>query len=57
MKLEKKELSEEEGEIFQALFDKVVWFSPFPEERQQISRYLDEQAILHAVGVASEALK
>ncbi len=49
LELEKKNLSRKENVAFKALFDKVVWFSPYPEDRKNISSYLDENEIMLAI--------
>jgi hypothetical protein len=41
-------LSDNAHIALESLFNKVVYFSPFPNERQQIPNYLDEQEILTA---------
>ena len=48
-KLNKKLLSEYEKKIYNDLFDKVVWYSPFIEERRKIPNYLDESTIIDSV--------
>ena len=48
LQLDKKELDDVESTAFRALFDNVVWYSPFPAERQRIPNYLGEQEILVA---------
>lgn len=54
--LNKADLSPQEGSAFAALFDKVVWFSPFPEERARIPNYLGEEEIQAAADDAILAL-
>lgn len=54
--LDKAQLSDTESIAFSALFDKIVWYSPFPEERQKIPNYLDEKDILAAVNEAERTL-
>lgn len=52
LQLSKEALSEAEMRIFAELFDKVVWYSPFPLERQAIPHYLGEKEIMMAVNRA-----
>lgn len=56
LQLDKNLLSGRELQAFGGLFDKVVWFSPYPEEREQFSRYLGEDEIHQAIEVAMKAL-
>lgn len=56
LELDKQQLTEEETEAFSALFDKIVWYSPFPEERAQVPNYKDENEILDAVRDAERIL-
>lgn len=43
-------------QIFQALFDEVVLYSPYEDDRAAYSGYRDEQAILRAARRARVAL-
>ena len=56
-KLDKKLLSEYEQKIYNDLFDKVVWYSPFIEERSKIPNYLDESKIIDSVNQLLNLLK
>jgi hypothetical protein len=56
LELDKTTLSNAEGEAFAALFDQVVWYSPFPDERTQIPNYRSEQDIARAVELAVQRL-
>jgi hypothetical protein len=56
LELDKSELSTSEAAAFSDLFDRVVWYSPFPEERMRIPHYVGEKEILEAVRKASIAL-
>ncbi|RVU42815.1 hypothetical protein EA187_15000 [Lujinxingia sediminis] len=47
--LETDNLSTIECKVFEEVFDVVVWYSPFPEERAQIPNYVDEATVLRAV--------
>ena len=52
--VDRRELTTEEGAAFQRLFDEVVYFSPFPEERAAIPHYRSEEQIRQAA-VATKA--
>jgi hypothetical protein len=54
--LDKSELDPMHRSVLMNLFEKVVWFSPFPEERLQIPNYLGEDAIVAEVERAAEQL-
>jgi hypothetical protein len=54
--LDKASVSSDEFKIFQQLFDKVVWYSPFPHERASIPSYIGEIEMEAAVAEARRAL-
>lgn len=54
--LERASVSPEEFVTFQRLFDTVVWYSPFPEERAAIPNYVGEDAIDAVVEEARRVL-
>lgn len=54
--LDKKAVSSHEFSVFQRLFDKVVWYSPFPEERLEIPNYIGEAEMEAAVAEARRDL-
>jgi len=54
--LDRKSLSEKEKGAFADLFNKVVWFSPYPEEREAVPHYLSEAEILHSIEVTLTSL-
>ena len=56
LEVDKSELDPTESTAFSKLFDKVVWYSPFPDERAEIPSYLGEAEILQAVSDAEKAL-
>lgn len=56
LELNKADLISKEASAFAALFDKVIWFSPFPEERTRIPNYLGEEQIQAAVDEALRML-
>ena len=45
-----------EQPIFERLFDVVVWFSPFPEERAKIPNYRNEEQIQQAALATAKEL-
>ena len=49
LELKKEHLLEGERLAFKTLFDKVVFYSPIPEERDQIVNYLGDDEIREAV--------
>ncbi len=53
MELDKTTLSPAEAEAFAALFEEVVWYSPFPEERARIPSYRGEAEIRAAAESAA----
>ncbi len=55
--LDKKAVSSYEFSVFQRLFDKVVWYSPFPEERLKIPNYIGEAEMEAAVAEARRDLE
>lgn len=54
--LDRASVSDYEFRIFQQLFDKIVWYSPFPEERSKIPNYIGETEMEAAVAEATRAL-
>ena len=56
LELDQETISQEEQAILQELFDEVVWYSPFPDERDQYPGYRDEAAIRSTAVKAAEAL-
>ncbi len=57
LELDKTTLSPIEASAFSDLFEKVIWYSPCPEERTRIPNYLSEEQIRAAVDEASRLLK
>jgi hypothetical protein len=53
---EKAALTAVEARAFKDVFDKVVWYSPFPEERKMVPSYLGEAEIKHIVLEAAARL-
>ena len=56
MELDKRSLSSVEAAALGPLFEEVIWYSPFPEERAKIPNYRNEADIARAVGVALRCL-
>jgi hypothetical protein len=56
LEVDRENLSVAERVALDELFKKVVWFSPFPEERAKIPNYLGEEQIMAAVEKAAVAL-
>lgn len=49
LELVKSSVPKDELRALGALFDKVVWYSPFPQERARIPQYLGEAEIRQAL--------
>ncbi len=54
--LDKKTVSSHEFSAFQRLFNKVVWYSPFPKERLEVPNYIGEAEMEAAVAEARRDL-
>jgi hypothetical protein len=54
--IEDAALTPSEQPIFEELFDEVVWFSPYPEERREIPNYESEEQIKAAALMAARKL-
>jgi len=52
----KESFSEVEATAFGDLFEKVVWYSPYPKERAEIPHDLGENEIRRAANVAERSL-
>jgi hypothetical protein len=52
--VDRSALTPVESDAFQRLFDQVVYFSPFPEERAEVPNYRSEEQI-HDAARAAEA--
>jgi hypothetical protein len=53
---DKAALTAIESSAFRDLFGKVVWYSPFPEERKEIPSYLGETEIANTIRQAASSL-
>ncbi len=56
LEINKDELDYNDLLCFSRLFDVIVWYSPFPEERATIPNYVDENEVLRAVREAALSL-
>jgi hypothetical protein len=56
LELDRSTLTPTEALAFAEIFDRVVWYSPFPEERATIPSYLGEDQIKQTVTKAAVAL-
>ena len=56
LETDKTMLSERERSAFKALFERIVWYSPFPDERRTIPNYIGEDEVLAAVWAAAHLL-
>ena len=50
--INRTELSLQQRDAFDTLFDRVVWYSPFEEERARVPQYLGDDEIMSAVRTA-----
>jgi 16S rRNA G527 N7-methylase RsmG len=57
MELDKKTLSLVESRAFAELFEQVIWFSPFTEERAKVPNYRGEAEIRAAAERAAQQLR
>jgi hypothetical protein len=53
---EEAELTDGERDVFETLFNEVVYFSPFPDERATIANYRGEDDIFNAARAAQAKL-
>jgi len=56
LELDKAELSPREARAFGALFERIVWYSPIPEERRVIPNYIGEEEVKAAVMETAQML-
>jgi hypothetical protein len=57
LELEKSELPNSEIAALSDLFEVVIWYSPFADEREQIPNYVDEKSVLAAAAKAAAKLQ
>jgi hypothetical protein len=57
LRSKRMDLSKRQNEIFGQLFEEVVLYSPYPEDRASYSGYRDESAIRSAAERAWQALQ
>jgi hypothetical protein len=55
--IDEEALTPSEERVFRGLFDEVVWYSPFPEERREIPNYKLEEEIWAAAVLAVGELR
>lgn len=56
LELDKRDLTDEEALAMGTIFDRIVWYSPFPEEREQIRNYVGEKEVEQVVQDAEQTL-
>jgi hypothetical protein len=56
LELDKDTLTPSEAKVFSALFEHVIWYSPFEEERKQVPNYASEEDIKAAAERAAAEL-
>lgn len=56
LSVDKSSLNRVESAAFAALFEVVIWYSPFPEERKRIPNYVGEEEVLEAASDADRLL-
>jgi hypothetical protein len=54
--LDRTTVSEQEFKVFQRVFDTVIWYSPFPDERAMITNYIGEAEMESIVAEARRVL-
>ena len=54
--VDRRELTARESAAFERLFNEVVYFSPFPDERETIPNYRNEEQIRQAARAAEAEL-
>lgn len=57
MELDKETMTRAEADAFNPLFEEVVWYSPFPEEREAIPNYRGDDEIRKAATLAAHRLR
>jgi hypothetical protein len=56
MELDKRTLSSSEAKAFGDLFEEVIWYSPYPEERAKVQNYRGDAEIRQAAERAAERI-
>jgi hypothetical protein len=56
LELDKTIVSSSEVKILSNVFNVVIWYSPYPDERESIPNYVGEAEVLEAVDQAIRAL-
>lgn len=54
--VDRKSLSGVEVALLNDLFECVIWYSPFPDERREIPNYRNEDDVMAAIDVAAQGL-
>ena len=52
-----EDMNEQVLDLFNQLFDVVVWYSPFPKDRQDYPGYLDQDQVKEKVRTLREQLR
>lgn len=55
--IDEEALTPSEERVFRGLFDEVVWYSPFPDERREIPNYKSEEQIRAAAMRTADELR
>ncbi len=53
LETDRASLTQTEADAFRQLFEVVIWFSPFADEREAVSNYIGPEEIARAVRAAS----
>lgn len=56
LEIDKSSLDVEVRSAFSSLFEVVIWYSPFPDERSSIPNYVDEETVIAAARQAASDL-
>jgi hypothetical protein len=56
LQLDKSGLPADEARVLKAVFDRIVWYSPFPEDRAKVPHYIGEEEVRSVVAKAAGAL-
>jgi hypothetical protein len=56
MDLDKRTLLPSEAQAFGDLFEQVIWYSPYPEERAKVPNYRGDAEIREAAARAAERI-
>lgn len=56
LELDKSTLFPAEAAAYGALFEQVIWYSPFPDERARVPNYRDEASLRQAAEIATQII-